>query len=247
MVTDTAILSTAPANPAEIQALVVSSDQQLMAMFSEALWRMGIGVQRYTDEAAANARCELARFEAAVLDFDTVTGVESVVLSLRESPSSKNALIFAVATGDAPRQCALQKGVNFAFERPLEQQRIKAVLRTAYGLMLRERRRYYRYPVTAVAQLKRASGAELECTTLNISRNGAALLVPSPLEAGECVEIRLFVPEIEGPISARGRVIWDDKHGKSGLSFDCSTLEDQNRLSAWLDAHFYQQFTRTGY
>jgi c-di-GMP-binding flagellar brake protein YcgR len=244
MVTEIGAISTAATNPAEIQALIVSRDQQLMAMFSEALWRMGIGVQRYTDEVSAKARCGLARFEAAVLDFDTVSAAESVVLCLRESPSSKNALIFAVATGDAARQCALHKGVNFAFERPLQQQRLKAVLRTAYGLMLRERRRYFRYPITALAQLKRASGMELECKTLNISRNGTALLVPAALDVGEAVEIRFIVPEIEQPISARGLVIWDDKHGKSGLSFECSTLQDQNRLSAWLDAHFYQQFTR---
>ena len=237
-------ISNRAVNPVELQAMLVSHDQEMIVLFSDMLGRMGIGVQGYTEETSAITRLGSARFEAVVLDFDTIGDAASLVARVRESPSSKSALIFGVASNHSALQCALEQGINFAFERPLRRQQIKTILHTAYGLMLRERRRYFRYAISAPVRLRRASGAELQCSTINISRNGTALSIPSPLELGESLEINFVVPEVQGVISARGSVIWDDKHGKAGLRFDCSTIEDQNRLTTWLDSHFYQQFNQ---
>jgi hypothetical protein len=39
-------------------------------------------------------------------------------------------------------------------------------------------------------------------------------------------------------VLARGTIVWDDKHGKSGISFQCVRPELQRTLNTWLDAQF---------
>jgi hypothetical protein len=42
----------------------------------------------------------------------------------------------------------------------------------------------------------------------------------------------------ERRVRARGIVVWDDKHGKTGVSFQCADSRDQRELNLWLDAQF---------
>jgi DNA-binding response OmpR family regulator len=227
--------------PAEIRALLVSRDQEMVAVFSDIFRELGIAVQGYADESSAALGLQAGRFEALVLDFDNLSSTRNIIAGLRESPSSKNALVFAVASGGPSRTEALEQGVNFSLERPFNRARIKEILHTAYGLMLRERRRYFRHPISLPVRLRTITDAELQCTSINISRNGMALQVPSALDLGDSVKVTFALPNSDRTVKGEGTVVWDDKHGKAGLSFQCETLDDQNRLGAWLDNHFYRQ------
>jgi FixJ family two-component response regulator len=227
-------------NPAEIRAILVTEDEELVGIISGLFGQIGIAVQKSRDENEAIRSIETGRFEALVLDFDNCPDAGAVMQRLRDSGSSKNALVFAVASDGTARQRALEQGANFAFERPFNEARIKDILHTAYALMLRDRRRYFRHAVSLPVHLKRITRPALMCTSLNISRNGIAVQVPSPLEPGEIVDITFRLVQ-SGPIAGHGTVVWDDKHGKAGLSFECATLEDENRLTAWLNVHFYRQ------
>ena len=227
--------------PTEIRALLVSRDNEMLAIFSDIFRELGIVVQGYADESSAALGLQAGRFEALVVDFDNLGSTRKIIATLRESPSSKNALIFAVASGGPSRTEALEQGVNFSLERPFNRAHIQEVLHTAYGLMLRERRRYFRYPVSLPVRLRRITGAELHCTSINISRNGMALHVPSALDLGDNIKVAFALTNSDRMVKGEGTVVWDDKHGKAGLSFQCETLDDQNRLAAWLDNQFYRQ------
>ena len=228
-------------NPTEMKALLLTRDDAMVAVLSGLFHEIGVTVQRYMQETEAARALETGRFEALVLDFDNISNTRDVIERLRDSASTKNALVFAVASDGAARQRALEQGANFAFDRPFNKARVKEVLHTAYGLMLRDRRRYFRHPASLPVRLKRMTGAELHCASINISRNGMALKVPSALDLGEKVEIAFSLPDSEPLVGGQGTVVWDDKHGKAGLSFECTTLEVQNRLVTWLDAQFYAQ------
>ena len=230
-------------NPAEIRALLLTRNQETVAILTSLFREIGITVQSHMQGAETARGLESGRFEALVLDFDNVDNTGALIESLRESPSSKSALVFAVASNGSARQRALEQGANFVFERPFNKAVIKEVLQTAYGLMLRDRRRYFRHPVSLPVRLKRITGTELACTSLNISRNGMALQIPSALDLGEEVELMFNLPDSEPLVGGQGTVVWDDKHGKAGLSFQCTTLEDQNRLVKWLDAQFNEQLS----
>jgi DNA-binding response OmpR family regulator len=61
--------------------MIVSRDEQVVNLFSDVLGYMGIDVQHYSDESTAVSQVGSARFEALVLDFDTVAGMAFLIQS----------------------------------------------------------------------------------------------------------------------------------------------------------------------
>ena len=182
--------------------------------------------------------------EAVLVDFDTVPETLRIMGGVRESRGNRNALVFAVASDTTHRHQALRQGANFIFERPIETIEIRRLLHASYDLMARESRRYFRCTAEIPALLTQSEEAtDLSCTTINISSSGMALKTPSPLHPGGVVQIALFLPGAGQAVRAGGTVVWDDKHGKTGINFRCNTPGEQNELDAWLNARFYELLT----
>ena len=231
-------------NTAEIRALLVTPDPWLVSNFISLCRELGIAVQRSATLEGVPEELGQAKYEAVLVDFDTVPATPTILAGVRESRGSRNALVFAVATDTAHRHQALRQGANFVFERPLDGKEIRRVLYAAYDLMARESRRYFRCSVELPALLGPANaGTDLRCTTINLSSNGMALRTPSPLHLGEAVEIALFLPGAGQAIHANGTVVWDDKHGKTGIHFQCNIPRDQSELDAWLNTRFCELLT----
>ncbi len=228
-------------NFAEIRALLVSPDSAMASLFSEVFDEIGVATCSCANEGQAAEALSDSKFEALVLDFDNLSPAVPFIRSVRESSSSRDAIVFAVATEMAARQRAFADGANFAFERPFLVPQIKQALQTAYSLMLRDRRRYFRCPIECPIKLTRKDGFDVEGTTINISGRGAAVKIPAPLEAGELLSLSFKVPEADLSVDAFGSVVWDDKHGKAGITFECTSFDVGHRLAAWLDAQFYRQ------
>ena len=70
--------------------------------------------------------------------------------------------------------------------------------------------------------------------SINVSSNGVALSTPKPQELGAEVTLMLKLPTGD-TIGAKGVVIWDDKHGKTGIHFRCNSPEVQSQLDSWLE------------
>ncbi len=231
-------------NTVEIRALVVTPDPWLVSNFIGVCKELGIDAQRSAQTDGVPEELGQAKYEAVLVDFDIVPETPTILAGVRESRGNRNALIFAVATDTVHRHQALRQGANSIFERPLDANQIRRVLYAAYDLMARESRRYFRYTAELPALLSQANGGtDLKCTTINISSNGLALRTPTPLHPGEGVQIALFLPGAGEAVGASGTVVWDDKHGKTGINFQGSIPRDQNELDAWLNARFYELLT----
>jgi hypothetical protein len=225
-------------NTAEIRALLVTPDVWLVTNFTNISRELGIDAQRSGKTAGVPEELGRTKYEAVLVDFDNVPDTSSILARVRASPANKNAVIFAVASG-ASREQALEQGANFVFGRPLEAKEIRRVLYAGYDLMARERRRYFRCTAELQVLLTQASSStDVRCTTINISSSGMALSTPSPLNPGAEVRIILFLQSTGPVVRAKGTVVWDDKHGKTGLSFQCSIERDQFELESWLDRNF---------
>jgi DNA-binding response OmpR family regulator len=225
----------------EINALLIGPDSAMSALFSNIFEEIGIRTQSCSDDERVAGILSDSKFEALVLDFDNVDAGVSIVCKLRESSSSRDAIVFAVATASSTRQRAFAGGANFAFGRPFVLPEIRNVLRTAYALMLRDRRRYFRCPAEYPVYITRTSGETVQGTTINVSGNGMATNLACNLQVGERLNLAFAMSDAELAISAVGRVVWDDKHGKTGISFECTSADVGKRLAAWLDAQFYRR------
>jgi hypothetical protein len=65
-----------------------------------------------------------------------------------------------------------------------------------------------------------------------------ALKAPIAFNSGEELILDLTLPDAADTVRAGGTVIWDDKHGKTGLSIQCTGAEMQKHLDSWLDSQF---------
>jgi DNA-binding response OmpR family regulator len=225
---------------AEMKALLVTHDPPMIDLLRELFAEISIVVQGCDDEASASEILSRSKLDALVLDFDNVSAPGPLVKRLRDSPSNRNAVLFAAATYGAAKQKAVEHGANFIFERPFVPEQARVVLRTAYAQMLLERRKYFRLAVELSVSIVRSSGEEIAGKTTNLSQNGMALLTSSPLVNGESIKISFQVPGAKLTLSAGGSVVWEDKHGKAGINFECASADDQNRFAAWLDHEFYR-------
>jgi hypothetical protein len=216
-----------------IKALIVGHDPEMTSIFSHLFRERGIEAQKCFSESSALEQLALAKFQALVVDCDEIG-----FASRKSFPRpNEQVLVIAVATdGNPPGAPA---GVSFVIKRPLTPQQVREVLRAAYGRMLRDGQQYFTLTVELPVSIRQASGTLLQGTTLNLSQTGMAVKSPSSLTAGEVITICFAVPNTDIFVSAEGKVIWDDKHGKTGISFQCDSASAQSRYYEWLHDHFF--------
>lgn len=234
--------TSSPAVAFRMKAFVLTPDANTGSLFTALFEEIGVTAEHCDQLEKAASWFLTDKFDALVLDFDNATQDIPDLKNVRERHSNRNAIVFAVATGAAARRRAFELGTSFVFERPLLPSRIAQVLRTAYGLMLRDRREYFRLSIELPVVIRRNSGIDLQCTTLNLSRTGMAVATPSPFESGESITLAFRIPTSEAPVKASGKIIWDDKHGKAGIAFECPDAEVESRFTSWLDGQFYTKF-----
>lgn len=224
-----------------VRMLLLTADPSLVTTFTNLSSELHIEAQFSEDSKTVSDDLNRGKYEGIVLDFDTVADVKLVLARVRASRPNKNAIVFAVATNSIHMEEALQERAHFLLRRPLDMVSMRQALHTAYELMEKERRRYFRVPAQLPVRITVSGSAEtVVCSTINVSSNGMGILTPVPLELAQKIAIALVLPD-GFIVRASGMVIWDDKHGKSGLHFSCSGSEIQHKLDLWLDSKFSAQ------
>lgn len=218
-----------------LKALIMSHDPEIISIFSHVFRERGIEPEKVFSEPLALERLTSAKFQGLVLDADELD-CQSILKNLPR-PNDR-VLVIAVARAGR-KQEANRAGVSFVIERPLSPEQVREVVRTAYGRMLRDGQHYFRLTAELPVSIRKASGTVLHCMTLNVSQTGMAVRSESSFTAGEPVNIAFAVPNTDVVVSAEGKVIWDDKHGKTGISFQCDSSSAQLRYHEWLHDRFF--------
>jgi PilZ domain-containing protein len=219
-----------------LQALLLTADALLITSFTDMSRQLGIEARCTEDCGTISRQLNCQKYEALVLDFDTVPKAPSILGVLRAASINRNTVVFAVASNVERRELALREGAHFLLQRPIEVSAMRDTLSAAYDLMCVERRRYFR----CVAELPvvltvHNSGVRLESSTMNVSSGGMAIRTAVPLAPAATVDISLVLPD-GCVIRALGIVIWDDKHGKTGLKMRYGDSEMRRKLDGWLDS-----------
>jgi diguanylate cyclase (GGDEF)-like protein/PAS domain S-box-containing protein len=216
-------------------ALLVSADSATIQQFSLALRDLSISPDVCQDAASAGLLLKGRKFEAVIVDLQLGGQSGQILDEVRLSLSNRTAVTFGISDSDndAEATAAFRKKSQFVFERPLSAQSIHKTLKPAYGLILRERRRYFRYPVTIPVIIQRESGEEVRCSSVNISGGGMALGTQIPLLPGEGVRVQFTLPDHEAQFVAKSTICWS-KAGHFGVRFVSVSDEDKSQLQTWL-------------
>ncbi len=213
-------------------ALLVSADPTTIQQFNHALQEFAISPDVCREVPAAIGLLHRRKFDAVIVDVQVGEQCGLILDEVRLSSSNRTAVTFAISGSDAG-STAFRKRSKFVFERPLSAQSIRSTLKPAYGLILRERRRYFRYPVAIPVTILRQSMPEVHCYSLNISEGGIAVSTLVPLSFGEEVQVQFAIPGHAVPFLVESTVCWW-KTGHLGVRFVSFSQESKSALQDWL-------------
>jgi diguanylate cyclase (GGDEF)-like protein/PAS domain S-box-containing protein len=214
-------------------ALLVSADPVTIQQFSLALRELSISPDACQDAASARLLLKRRKFDAVIVDLQLGEQSGLVLDEVRLSSSNRTTVTFGISDDDAEVTAAFCKKSQFVFERPLSAQSIRKTIKPAYGLILRERRRYFRYPVSIPVIIRRESMQDVWCNSVNISQGGMALSTLVPLVARESVRVQFTLPDHEATGSAESTICWG-KTGRLGIRFVSISDEQTSELQVWL-------------
>jgi diguanylate cyclase (GGDEF)-like protein/PAS domain S-box-containing protein len=220
-------------------ALLVSADPSTIQQFSLALRELSISPDACQDAASAALLLKRRKFDAVIVDLQLGEQSGDILDEAQLSPSNRTAVTFGIGDKDAEVTSAFRKKSQFVFERPVSAQSIHKTLKPAYGLILRERRRYFRCPVSTPVTIQRENRQQVRCFSLNISEGGMALSTQVPLLPGERVRVQFPLPDHEVPLLAESTICWS-KTGHSGVRFLSISDEQKSELQAWLSQKLEQ-------
>jgi CheY-like chemotaxis protein len=216
--------------------------------FKIPLRQLSISSEVCRDGPTAISALKLRKFDAVIVDLQLGQESGTVLDELRLSASNRTTVTLAVSGGEAVSTAASRKKVGFVIERPLSPLSIRGALKAAYGLILRERRRYFRCPISIPVVILRQDVPDVRCDSMNISEGGIALSTFVPLKSGERVRIQFTLPGHKAPLLVESTVCWW-KTGHIGMRFIClsplSTSELQDWLSRKLEEALPDFVTRT--
>lgn len=214
-------------------ALLVSNDGITIKQVRESMQQFDMNPEVCGDVGAALVLLNQRKFEAVIVDLLLGDAANEVLDKVRRSPSNRTAVIFAVSGNDAETAGAFKAGTNFVLRRPLSAASIGRSLKVAYGLILRERRRYFRCPVEFPVAICRPGMAEIHGQTLNISENGIAIATSIALQPGVKVQVHFALPGDELRFVVGATICWC-KESYLGLQFSSVSARLTSALQEWL-------------
>jgi CheY-like chemotaxis protein len=213
-------------------ALLVSSDPIAIRQVSDALAEFSISPDVCQEPPAARGLLSRRKFDAIIVDLQLGKEAGLILDEVRLSPSNRTAVTFAIR-GEGRDDTALQGKSSFVFERPLSSHSICSTLKPAYGMILRERRRYFRCPVSIPVVIQRRAMPEIRCQSVNISEGGIAVHTFVTFKPGEEVEVQFALPGNESPFLAESTICWW-KESHLGVRFLSLPQERKSELQSWL-------------
>jgi len=225
-------------NRCELQAVLVGSDPAVIESIIQCLEQLGIVGAVYAQAAYAVETLARQKIDAFFVDgeFDPEL---SVLKGMRSSRSSRGAVGFAIVA----RQKSVTEAsrvADFVMDKPLAPLSVNRAVRAAYGIMLKERKRYFRHSLRVPVDVTDATYRKFAGHTINLSQSGIALECAAPLASGETVQLGFELPGGGDKLSCKAQIIWTAEQGKIGLTFTQMKSADKERLTAWIEQEFHR-------
>lgn len=217
-----------------LKLLVVDHDATTLAMVEGVFSSHGVHIHTARDGAQAVAPIVEEKFDGFLLEVD-LPNTDGCLLShwIRRSSRNGRAPIIHMSARQDPQVMdrAFQSGGTFFLVKPLDRLRLMRLFRSTSGIMLQERRRYWRIPLSIPAQCHVGSRKLTGCSVRNLSVTGVLLEADGSLHPGVKVSLAFSLTQSDPiPISAWGTVVRVDDSGHAGVRFTCLRQADYSRI-----------------
>jgi DNA-binding response OmpR family regulator len=224
-----------------LDSLLLSQDPELVRVIRPTLEKLAIDVE-ICHEARAGADILISdKFDAVIVDCDDLNGGLALLQGLRNTPSNKNSVAFAILNGKrTTTKDAFSMGANFVLQKPISALNAARCFHAALNFMVRERRRYFRHPVKMPVRILLGDQA-VKATSTNVSESGIALMLREALPKGATPRLQFSLPDTTLKLDVEAEVVWADVKGRAGLRFRNIPEESQQQLEKWLDERLEEE------
>ena len=228
-----------------LQSLLLSRDDAVIRVLRRVLSDLEIDLEVCTGPEKAAEELARRKWDAVIIDCDDVHGALDVLRSVRQTPSNKTSTAFAIINGVTSVRSAFELGANLALEKPITADRAKHSFRAVHGMMLQERRRYFRHPVDMAVTLKfedkqKHLHHEVLATAVNLSEGGMAVKLKSSVpqvHLKAVAAVNFMLPATHTWIETNGTIAWADGEGQAGIRFESPPYAVKEHLARWFTDH----------
>jgi CheY-like chemotaxis protein len=221
-----------------LKILAVDDEQEILRFFRSLVEPLGYDVELIQDSREAARRILREKFDAIFVDASMphVDGFE-LTKRIRSSPSNKQVPIAMLTAHDDAETMrkAFGAGVTVFLGKPFTAKKLRGLLHSMQGSMLRERRRYARFPVRITVECT-WGGKSFEAATVNLSEGGILMEPSGGVAVGEGVALHFTLPKVNKKVKPRARNIRKDPPDRMAAQFQVVTSEDQDAIRAYIVA-----------
>ncbi len=220
----------------ELNCLVLSRDPDLIQVLRPALEKLAIHLQLPADQHSGHQMLLSRKFDGVVVDCDDMEDGRAILREIRKAPSNHSSVAFAIVNGTTSATKALELGANFVLQKPIEPVNAGRCFSAALGLMVRERRRYFRVPVDMPLTFIFSEGGAVKSRASNLSEGGLAATLPAKF-GSSIKKVQFTLPGTNNSIETRAELAWADGSGKGGIRFLELPQISREHLERWLLTH----------
>jgi uncharacterized protein (TIGR02266 family) len=218
----------------KLESLAISRDAALLEVLQPTLEKISVQVEACGDSRAGFLLLGKRKFDAVIVDCDDLQGGKDLLAKMRTASSNAKSVAFAVLNGKTTTQEAFQMGANFVLQKPVTTLHASRCFNAALNFMVRERRRYFRYPVEISVHLNAGKGSDFKVTSTNVSEGGMAIRTLAKLPKETPVSLRFTLPQTNVTLELKGQVAWVDGSRQAGVRFVEVPQSSQYQLDKWL-------------
>ena len=217
-----------------LDSLLISHDAALLGVLRPTLEKISVRIEVCPESRPGIDLLGKRKFDAVIIDCDDLQGGVNLLCDLRKTQSNSKSVAFAVLNGKTTTQEAFQYGANFVLQKPLTPLHATRCFNAALNFMVRERRRYFRYPIEVPVHLSVPQSPALNATSTNLSEGGIAIRIAAKLLKDTPVAVRFTLPASNTSLELKGVIAWTDGTGHAGISFVEVPQSSQYQLEKWL-------------
>ncbi len=215
-----------------LRTLIVCSDSRILQLAVPVLDGCRIDSDVCTSVDLALRRWRRAKYDAILLDC-AIAESPALLEHVHERGFNRGSLLVAIVSGPIEAREAGRCGANVVLRKPLTQEAVVHALRALYGLMVSERRRYYRHPVHFPITITTDTLPELIAMAVDLSQGGMAIHSVLPVAQKGKVLLRFRLPSSDRVLTAESEIRWT-RSDRIGLEFVRMPRRDREELVSWL-------------
>lgn len=207
-----------------LKILVVDDETDVLKLIQSLVEPLDCAILPFLDSREAAEQAEDEKFDGVFLDVE-MPHLDGFGLARRIRGSSLNRTTPIIMMGEHDDADTIRRGFKAGatcfLGKPINKERLYAVVKAMRGPMLAERRRYVRLPYRTTVKCKPGPHFDQQfvATTLTISEGGLSLEPSGGLAGGQELELEFQMIGLPDRFKVRGRVVRKESTERIGVEF----------------------------